>query len=113
MIHYKREGQPVDIGLNITLGVNKGWLPWVTFIWSWYKPSTQMLTHWRLRIRTWRFAVFYSQSASWVINDYLVQFDQRLVTREFIEDLRLYAFMHNDSQLDLLLERFRITKRYE
>lgn len=113
MIHYKREGQPVDIGLNITFGVNKGWLPWVTFIWSWYKPSTQMLTHWRLRIRTWRFAVFYSKADSWVIKDYLEQFDQRLIRRELIEDIRLYAHLNNLTVLDDLLDRYRLPRKYE
>ena len=113
MIHYKREGQPVDIGLNITLGVNKKWLPWVTFIWSWYKPSTQMLTHWRLRIRTWRFAIFTSKANSWVIMDYLQMHDQRLITRELIEDIRLYAYVNNLTTLDYLLDRYNLPKRYE
>lgn len=113
MIHYKREGQPVEIGLNITVGVNKFYLPWITFIWSWYKPSTQTLTHWRLRIRTWRFAIFTSKADSWVISDYLVQYDQRLIKRELIEDLRLHAFMRDDVTLDALLDRYRLPKQYE
>ena len=112
MIHYKHEGQPVQIGLNITVGRN-GWLPWITFIWSWYKPATQMLTHWRLRIRTWQFAIFTSKAESWVIHDYLVQFDQRLIRRELIEDLRLHAHLNNDVTLEALLDRYRLTKRYE
>ncbi len=112
MIHYKREGQSVGIGLNITVGVNKGWLPWITLCWAWYTPASHKMKGWRFRIRTWRFAVFCT-SAEWdVIENYLKQTDQRLISRELIEDLRLHAFLHKDRTLDGLLNRYRLPEGY-
>ena len=110
MIHYKKEGHPLSIGLNVTVGTNKRWLPWITLIWCWYKPETYRMTVWRLRIRTWKFAVFFGEVGGDVIENYLRIRDLRLITRELIEDLRLHAFMHNDVTLDALLDRYRLPK---
>jgi hypothetical protein len=112
MIHFSKDGQPTRVGLNITVGSN-GLFPWIIFIWTWYVPSTQILTHWRLRIRTWRFAIFSSRTDTWVVMDYLIKYDQRLITRELIEDIRLHAYMNNDVTLNALLDRYRLPTRYE
>jgi hypothetical protein len=112
MIHYKREGQSLGVGLNITVGMNKRWWPWITFCWTWYTPASHKMKGWRLRIRTWRFAVFCT-SAEWdVIENYLKRTDQRLITRELIEDLRLHAHLHKDATLDGLLNRYRLPEGY-
>jgi hypothetical protein len=113
MIHYKREGESLNIGLNITAGLNKGWMPWVTFCWAWYTPYTHKMKGWRIRIRTWRFAVFYTSSEWDVIESYLQSTDQRIITRELIEDIRLYAYLNQSVTLDALLDRYKLPQRYE
>jgi hypothetical protein len=56
--------------------------------------------------------VFYT-SAEWdVLENYLKQTDQRLISRELIEDLRLHAYLHNDATLDGLLNRYRLPEVY-
>ena len=110
MIHYKKEGHPLSIGLNITVGMNKKVLPWITLIWCWYKPATQRLIVWRLRIRTWKFAVFFGEVGGDVIENYLRIHDMRLITRELIEDLRLHAYQQRDQTLDNMLDRYRLPK---
>ena len=65
---------------------------------------------WRLRIRTWQPKVFVSTSGGDVIENYLKGTDQRLITRELIEDIRLHAFMRNDVTLNALLDRYRLPK---
>ena len=111
MIHYKKEGAPLAIGLNITVGLNKGWLPWISFIWSWYDVPKHELSYTRLRIRTWNPAVFWTWNRKDnVIQNYLEFTDQRLITRELIEDIRLHAYIHNNVTLDALLDRYRLPK---
>lgn len=108
MIHYKKEGHPLSIGLNVTVGTNKRWLPWITLIWCWYYPESYQLKMWRLRIRTWRFAIFTSKDVSCVEESYCRRFDLRLIRRELIEDLRLHAYINRDVALAALLDRYRL-----
>ena len=110
MIHYVKEGYAFHIGLNITMGRNHRWFPWITFVWCWYHPETYRLSTWRLRIRTWQPKVFVSTSGGDVIENYLKGTDQRLITRELIEDIRLHAYIHNNVTLDALLDRYRLPK---
>ena len=112
MIHYKREGRPLALGLNITVGTNKRWWPWITFIWAWYNIPTHRLTVWRLRFRTWKPAVFFGEVGGDVIENYLRNRDERLIKRELIEDLRLHAFLHKDATLDGLLNRYRLPEGF-
>lgn len=113
MIHYKKEGQALALGLNITVGVHKRVLPWITFIWAWYTPETTKMKSWRLRFRTWHPAIFWSVNDWDVIESYLRQFDMRLITRELIEDLRLHAYCQNDKTLDRMLDRYKLPKNYD
>jgi hypothetical protein len=110
MIHYKKEGHALEIGLNITVGVNKKVLPWITLCWAWYTPRTNRMSGWRIRIRTWKFAVFTSRSDWDVIENYLRTTDQRLITRELIEDIRLHAYINGNVTLDALLDRYSLPK---
>ena len=45
-----------------------------------------------------------------MIENYLKGTDQRLITRELIEDIRLHAFVNRDVTLDALLNRYRLPK---
>ena len=110
MIHYVKEGYAFHMGLNITVGTNKGWFPWVTFVWAWYTPATYHMSTWRLRIRTWTPDIFPRKNGGDVIENYLKGTDQRLITRELIEDIRLHAYIHNNVTLDALLDRYRLPK---
>lgn len=86
MIHYKKEGDHLKLGLNFTFG-RMGWKPWVTVIWCWYDVKGRKLTHNRLRIRTHqRPMIIKSSSQSDVISGYLTAHDLIAVPRELLED---------------------------
>ena len=111
MIHYKREGRYLRIGLNITVGMNKRWWPWITFAWAWYKPENKMMSSWSIRIRTWQFKVFCKADKWNVIKHYLSITDEYLVSREFVEDLRLYASVRRDRELNTLIKIYSLQER--
>jgi len=108
MIHFRRDGEYLKIGLNITLGLSERWYPWVTFNWMWYNASTHMLSHRRLRIRSWKFKVFTSSGSSNVIETYLRHHELMAFPREFAEDL---ALCYDMSEVDRLFSQYRVNER--
>jgi hypothetical protein len=106
MIHYKKQGECVDLGLNVTVGLNHRWWPWITFIWAWYNISNHQLTSYRVRIRTWQPTIFREKGKQNVVDSFLRFNDLSVVQREFIEDLYVCAEVSNNVTLLSLLKRY-------
>lgn len=86
MIHYKKEGEHLKIGLNITVGRYR-WKPWITFVWCWYDVASHKLSYRRVRVRLHKSPFILKQSAeSDTIRNFLDSNDLIACPRELLED---------------------------
>lgn len=90
MIYFRRDGDYLRTGLNITFGCSeKWWKPWAMFIWVWFTPYRHKLSMRRLRIRTNERPFILTESAEVnVVENYLMMNGMATVPVEVLEDMR-------------------------
>jgi len=85
MIHYKREGEYLKLGLNFRI-TDGG----ILFIWAWYNIAKHEMTTHRFRLRLHRNPMFMYACNRWdVVDNYLRLNGLEAVNVEVLQDLKV------------------------